>query len=65
MTTVEVQVIEPGSHRARLLRRLSTDSLGHWSLRSAYRAGRRWRVSWRSPAGTVFAGPRSGRTKTR
>jgi hypothetical protein len=55
-TTVEVQVIEPGSHRAHLLRRLSTDSLGHWSLRSADRSGRRWRVSWRSPAGTVFTG---------
>jgi hypothetical protein len=57
VTTVDVLVIEPGSHRAHLLRRITTDSLGHWSLRSSYRNGRRWRVSWRSPAGTVFTGP--------
>ena len=54
---LDVLVIEPGSHRARLLRRLTTDSLGHWALRTSYRNGRRWRVSWRSPAGTVFSGP--------
>jgi hypothetical protein len=57
VTTVDVLVIEPGSHRAHLLRRLTTDSLGHWALRTSYRNGRRWRVSWRSPAGTVYTGP--------
>lgn len=57
VTTVNVLVIEPGSHRARLLRRLRTDSLGHWALRSSYANGRRWRVQWRSPSGALYTGP--------
>ena len=34
-----------------------TNSRGVWSGRSAYRAGRTWRVRWQAPDGAVYDGP--------
>jgi hypothetical protein len=41
----------------RKLRTVTTNALGFWSLTTGYRAGRRFRVEWTAPDGSVFRGP--------
>ena len=41
----------------RKLRTVTTDSRGYWHFTTGYRTGRRFRVSWTAPDGTVFRGP--------
>jgi hypothetical protein len=45
-------------HRSfRRLRTVTTDAGGYWRLTTGYRSGRRFRVQWTAPDGTVFRGP--------
>jgi hypothetical protein len=39
------------------LRTITTGARGYWTLNTSYRAGRRFRVQWTAPDGTVFRGP--------
>jgi len=39
------------------LRTITTSASGYWHLRTGYRSGRRFRVEWTAPDGTVFRGP--------
>jgi hypothetical protein len=55
-TTVEVQVAD-GKGAFRHLASVRTNSLGYWTAHSTWRHGRRWRVRWTAPAGTVYLGP--------
>jgi hypothetical protein len=55
-TQLTVLVQPRGSKRFRTLKRVSTNSLGYWTLRSSTQ-GVRWRVRWQSPGGTVYNGP--------
>ncbi len=55
-TTVTVEVRLRGSKHYRLLRRVATNPLGYWTLRSSVR-GQSWRVLWKSPEGTTYEGP--------
>jgi hypothetical protein len=58
-TKVRVLVQPRGSRSYRTLNLVSTDSRGYWTLRSSV-SGSHWRVSWRSPGGTVYTGPPIG-----
>lgn len=60
-TKVRVLVQPSGSRSFRTLAVVSTDARGYWTLRSSVR-GSHWRVSWRSPSGTVYTGPPIGVT---
>ncbi len=55
-TSVTVLVRSKGSSRYRTLKRVRTNSLGYWSLKSST-AGTSWRVSWTSPQGVKYEGP--------
>jgi hypothetical protein len=39
------------------LRSVTTDARGYWRFTTGYRSGRRFRVSWTAPDGTVYKGP--------
>jgi hypothetical protein len=39
------------------LRTITTNARGYWSLKTSYRSGRRFRVQWTAPDGTIFRGP--------
>ena len=39
------------------LRTVTTNAAGYWRLNTGYRTGRRFRVEWTAPDGTVFHGP--------
>ncbi len=39
------------------LRTVTTNAAGYWRLTTGYRTGRRFRVEWTAPDGTVFRGP--------
>lgn len=54
-TTAEIQISDRGKrwHRLRLV---TTNGLGVFSVRSAYRAQRRWRLRWTSPQGAHYSG---------
>jgi len=39
------------------LKSVRTDARGHWSTRSSYRSGERFRVVWTAPGGTAYTGP--------
>jgi hypothetical protein len=39
------------------LRTVTTNARGYWRLKTGYRSGRRFRVEWTAPDGTVFRGP--------
>jgi hypothetical protein len=54
-TTAELQIAD-GSRRFRTVRTLRSDALGSVSSRSTYRGGRRWRLRWTAPDGTVRTG---------
>jgi hypothetical protein len=55
-TTAVVLVADP--HKAfRRLRTVTTNAAGYWRLNTGYRTGRRFRVEWTAPDGTVFRGP--------
>lgn len=60
-TKVKVLVQAPGSKKLRTLKVVSTDSRGYWKLSSSAK-GSHWKVSWRSPGGTVYNGPSIGIT---
>jgi hypothetical protein len=51
-----VYVRRKGSLSFRLLKKVSTNSLGYWTLNSST-AGQYWQVRWRSPAGAAYNGP--------
>jgi hypothetical protein len=55
-TRVRVLVRGRRSKRFRTLRVVQTDLRGYWTLHSTT-VGVEWRVSWRSPLGTVYTGP--------
>jgi hypothetical protein len=55
-TTAVVYVAD--NHKSfHTLRTVTTDSRGYWRFTTGYRSGRRFRVSWTAPDGTVFRGP--------
>lgn len=60
-TKLKVLVQAPHSKKFRTLKVVSTDSRGYWKLSSAVK-GSHWKVSWRSPSGTVYNGPAIGVT---
>jgi len=39
------------------LRTVTTDARGYWRFTTGYRSGRRFRVYWTAPDGTVYKGP--------
>jgi hypothetical protein len=49
--------VADGGKGFRKLATVATDSRGYWSKRTTYRSGRRWRVRWTAPDGTVRVGP--------
>ena len=53
--TAELQVAD-GSGAFRTLRAVTTDGRGSFTVRGAYRGGRRWRLRWTAPDGTVRTG---------
>ena len=55
-TDVQVLFADPHQH-FRTLAVVRTDAHGYWSRRTALRAGRRWRVRWTAPDGTLYTGP--------
>ncbi len=55
-TKVTVLVRSKSSSRYRVLKTLSTDGRGYWTLNSNTR-GAYWRVRWKSPAGAAYEGP--------
>lgn len=59
VTEVHVYVQARGSSRWRSLKTVKTNSLGDWTLHSSTQ-GSHWRVSWRSPGGSIYTGPPIG-----
>jgi hypothetical protein len=57
VTEVTLLRANRGATEFRAFKRIRTDGRGYWSTRSTDRAGRRWRVQWAAPGGTVFTGP--------
>lgn len=55
-TTLTVLVRPKGSKKFRTLRKVTTNSLGYWTL-SSITAGEYWRVRWTSPAHVKYEGP--------
>ena len=53
--TAELQ-IQQGSGAWRTLQNVTTDARGSFTLRASYRSGRRWRLRWTAPDGTVRTG---------
>ena len=56
-TTLTVQYSSDGGQTWHGLATEHTGLRGAWSATGRFVAGRRWRVRWVSPAGTVFTGP--------
>lgn len=56
VTRLTVEVSDRGKAFKRLLS-ATTNGFGYWRAGSAFRSGRRWRVVWTSPTGTVYTGP--------
>ncbi|HUB36978.1 MAG TPA: hypothetical protein VL972_09145, partial [Solirubrobacteraceae bacterium] len=54
-TKATILVKRPHSHSYRVLRTVSTNGLGYWSLRSST-PGVAWRVRWKSPKGVKYEG---------
>ena len=52
----ELQISDTG-RAFRRLRTVRTDAEGAFTVSGADRAGRRWRLRWRDPAGRTFTGP--------
>ncbi|HEY0516874.1 MAG TPA: hypothetical protein VGD00_07110 [Solirubrobacteraceae bacterium] len=55
-TKVTVLVRRRGSRSYKVLKTVSTDSRGYWTLSSGVQ-GQLWRVRWKSPAGKTYQGP--------
>jgi len=55
-TTAELQYRNRGSRTWRRLQTVRTDARGSFTARAAYRSGRRWRLRWTAPDGTVRTG---------
>jgi hypothetical protein len=55
-TKVTVLVRTKGSRSYKVLRTVTTDSRGYWTLSSSV-AGQLWRVRWKSPQGKAYEGP--------
>lgn len=55
-TNVQVEVAD-GRRGFRALFTRRTDARGYWQASSAYRTGRRWRLTWTSPTGKRYVGP--------
>lgn len=60
-TKVKVLVQAAHSKRFHTLKTVTTDSRGYWKLSSSVK-GSHWKVSWRSPSGTIYNGPAIGVT---
>jgi cellulase (glycosyl hydrolase family 5) len=56
-TSVEVDYQDGGKGAWKKLLTRKTDARTVWTAQSANKKGRRWRVVWASPSGTVFRGP--------
>ena len=56
VTTATVEYADPGKH-FRKLADVKTDSRGIWQRKTTNRSGRRWRVRWTAPSGTVYVSP--------
>jgi hypothetical protein len=55
-TTATILVADP--HKSfHKLRSVTTNAAGYWRFTAGYRSGRRFRVEWTAPDGTVFRGP--------
>ena len=55
-TTAVISVAD--RHRSfHKLRTVTTNARGYWHFTAGYRTGRRFRVQWTAPGGTVFQGP--------
>ena len=56
VTTADILVAD--QHKTfHKLRTVTTDAGGYWQFTTSYRSGRRFRVEWTAPDGTVFRGP--------
>jgi hypothetical protein len=55
-TRLTVLIRSSHSRRYRVLKTVTTDSHGYWTLTSPV-SGAYWRVRWKSPAGTTYEGP--------
>jgi hypothetical protein len=55
--TSAVVLVADRHHSFHKLRTVTTSARGYWRLRTRYRSGRRFRVEWTAPDGTVFRGP--------
>jgi hypothetical protein len=55
--TSAVVLVADRHRRFHRLRTVTTGARGYWHLRTRYRSGRRFRVQWTAPDGTVFRGP--------
>jgi hypothetical protein len=55
-TTVTVLIRSAHSSHYRVLRTVTTESNGYWTLNSSV-SGSYWRVRWKSPAGITYEGP--------
>ncbi len=56
-TSVEVQYRNRGSRDYKTLKTAQTNAAGQFAFRTRSRSGRRYRVIWTAPDGTVFTGP--------
>jgi hypothetical protein len=52
VTTATITYADRGSPRFKALRTVTTDRLGYFQFSAAYRAGRRWNVTWEGFTGT-------------
>jgi hypothetical protein len=55
--TTAVVLVADRHRKFHKLRTITTGARGYWHLRTRYRSGRRFRVQWTAPDGTVFRGP--------
>ena len=56
-TRAVVQYRNPGAKAYRDLRPVQTNARGTFGFRTSSRSGRRYRIQWTAPDGTVFTGP--------
>ena len=52
VTSVTITYANRGSSKFRPLRSVQTNALGYFELRTSWRAGRRWNVTWQSQSGS-------------
>ncbi len=55
--SAQVTIRSSDGGRTRKVKRVATAADGHFATTAPYRSGRRWRIVWTGPGGTVFRGP--------